>query len=211
MRFMNFATALFFVLAIVLGATTDLRAQNLIPDPGFANPSMPAWPASTTGTSDWSWASEDIDNSGSSGSGRFENLWSGAGWYTVNVMQCIENIDDSVHYDFGTMALYPSGQATTGVVEAYVQLVMYDDPGCQTNLDSELSAKVVNNQEDTWMLSSSNDVAMAVGTESVRFVLTITKKDTPLPAYYFFDNVYLRDSILFSDGFETGDTSAWGP
>lgn len=199
----------FFVITLVFCTASGFAAENLVPDPGFDDSSMPAWPASSSTFHSWSWDTEDIDNSATSGSGRLENLADATGFYTVNVVQCIDGFDETALYDFGVMISFPSGQATTATVEAYIQFVMYDDPGCTTTLTSEKSPKIGIGQPDTWLLSSVDNFPMAPGTESVRFVLSITKMSTDLPAAFFFDNAYIRPSPLFVDGFETGDTSAW--
>ena len=142
-----------FVMKIVFCTATMVAAQNLIPDPGFDDSSMPAWPASSSGTHNWTWDTEDIDDSATSGSGRLENLSTSTGSYTVLVGQCIEGIDETALYDIGVMALFPSGQAVTGTVEAYIQFMSYDEPGCSTNLVNEQSAKVYYDQPGTWQLS----------------------------------------------------------
>jgi hypothetical protein len=192
-------------LLLVVGA---LEAQdNLLVDPSFDDPTLASWPPDYVVQATWQWDPLDRGGSPTSGSGRFENMYVGA-TFTVTAKQCVNGLVSGQAFDAGVYVFFPTGQAATGY--GWVQLVFYAGPDCGgTHVVTLSTSYVTQESPGVWHLSGTTLPAVPDGASSVRFVISSHKASTGGSLVIHFDDAFLFLGGLFSDGFESGDTSAW--
>ena len=150
------------------------------------------------------WDPLDADASLTSGSALVTNISDTAGDGT-GARQCAEGIDEAVTYQVGARVYFPGGQTETGWAVILVQ--SYSGAACTDFIDFELTSIVQSTSTDAWLPVSASLVAPA-GSQSVRVRLSVRKQEAAGSLAAHFDNVVF-ESVIFSDSFESGDTSAW--
>ena len=186
---------------LILGATaaaTPGIAQNLVFNPNF-DTDMSGW------TSPGVWDTLDVDGSSASGSATYLNTSAGMAGFLF-VRQCITIDPGTVGYDLSAWTLVPSGQPATGY--AQVGVAWYTDTQCADYLDfAELPPP---STLDAWV-ESSGSVYRPFTAQSVRISAT-NQKFGPGNFQVWADAFTLEantSSIVFGDGFETGNPAAW--
>jgi hypothetical protein len=195
------------VIATCALASPALAQGNLLDDPGFDDPSLVSWPPGYIVQGSWLWDALDRSGSSASGSGRLENMYTGS-TYTVTAGQCVNGVIAGLTFDAGVYVYFPTGQSATGY--GWVQLVVYPGPDCTGNyIDVLNTLHVTQASPGVWHLSRLTLPTAPDGTASVRFVISNSKQSTGGSLVIHFDDAFLFLGDLFSDGFESGDTSAW--
>jgi len=176
--------------------------QNLVFNPTF-DTDVAGW--SAEGTSSIVWDSLDADGNPASGSALVTNLSTTANDST-GARQCVDGLTEATFYRFAADILVPGGQSETG--HAHLLAQWYGGPGCgggQVGLVDTFG--ISTSTPDVWYTDSVTAEAPA-GTQSARLRLSIWKNEESGTLVAHFDNVEFANQI-FSDGFESGDTTAW--
>jgi hypothetical protein len=197
MRLLLVAT---LAITIVFPAT-QAWAQNLVMNPDF-DTDVSGWITESTATIDWN--PLDADNDPSSGSALVTNVSDTPGDST-GAHQCIEGVTGEAFYHFSSDILLPGGHSETGYAGLFVQ--WNDEPGCSGYLGSEFSSDVSTATPDVWY-RVTNIAQAPMGTESARLRLSVRKFEDFGTLEAHFDNVEFEE-LIFVNGFESGDTSAW--
>jgi hypothetical protein len=197
MRVIAFAT---IALAVVISAPFAW-GQNLAVNGDF-DTDVTGWFPATTAAIDWT--SLDADANPASGSALVTNLSTTAGDAT-GASQCIEGLTGEAFYLFAAEMLVPGGQSETGHAFLFVQ--WNDEAGCSGYLGSAFSSQVQSSTPNVWY-GVSEIVQAPLGTESARLRLSVLKHEDVGALQTHFDNVVFEE-LIFIDGFESGDTSAW--
>jgi len=193
--------------ALLLCAGSPEAQDNLLADPGFDDPSLASWPPGYVVQATWEWDPLDRGGSPISGSGRFENMYVGT-TFTVTAEQCVNGLVGGLAFDAGVHMFFPTGQAATGY--GWVQLVFYAGADCAGAHVVTLSTPHVTQESPgVWHLSGLSLPAAPDGTASVLFTISNHKGSTGGSLVIHFDDAFVFLGGLFSDGFESGDTSAW--
>ncbi|MEN8163027.1 MAG: hypothetical protein ABFS37_02770, partial [Acidobacteriota bacterium] len=109
-------------------------------------------------------------------------------------------------YHVAADILIPSGQSESG--DAFILGKWYDQPGCSSGFLAFFETpKILTSTPDIWY-SSANTAEAPPGTLAADFRLYITKQEAYGTVDAHFDHV-IMEPILFTDGFESSDTSAW--
>ena len=159
------------------------------------------------GTLDYS--EVDAQGSATSGSALLTNI-STAPWGSFWVWQCVPV--SAGEFDLGAQVMVPFGQGTNGNISVAVQ--WYGMASCEgTSVSAEATAVLNPDVTGTWRWTTATFFSPPPGTVSGRVSLQLSKEQDSGSLGVHFDNVYLGTAggigELFSDGFESGDVSAW--
>lgn len=196
-------SARFTALAFAVVCLAPLaEGQNLVSNSGF-DTDVTGW--SPFLMASIAWSSLDATAAPSSGSAFLTNS-STTAIDGTGARQCIDGLGGGLRYRISADILVPGGQSTTG--EAYLLVQWYDQPGCGGgNLGLFTSPAIMTSTPDVWYTSVESGEA-PTGTQSARLRLSIIKIEDSGSLDANFDNVEFIEHI-FSDGFESGDTTAW--
>lgn len=195
----------FRVSALFLAAvfvTQFASGQVVVSNPGF-DADVIGWNAFAEASIVWS--PLDALASPSSGSGLVTNM-SPTALDATGARQCLEGVTGLADYLISANVLVPGGQSETGYTYLVVQ--WYDGLSCAgANLGFSLSPGVLNPTVDVWYRDWGTVEAPSAA-QSARLLLMVLKHQDigTLDAHY--DNVEFIE-IIFVDGFESGDTTAW--
>lgn len=195
----------FRVSALFLAAvfvTQFASGQVVVSNPGF-DADVIGWNAFAEASIVWS--PLDALASPSSGSGLVTNM-STTALDATGARQCLEGVTGLADYLISANVLVPGGQSETGYTYLVVQ--WYDGLSCAgANLGFSLSPGVLNPTVDVWYRDWGTVEAPSAA-QSARLLLMVLKHQDigTLDAHY--DNVGFIE-IIFVDGFESGDTTAW--
>jgi len=195
----------FRVSALFLAAvfvTQFASGQVVVSNPGF-DVDVIGWNAFAEASIVWS--PLDALASPSSGSGLVTNM-STTALDATGARQCLEGVTGLADYLISANVLVPGGQSETGYTYLVVQ--WYDGLSCAgANLGFSLSPGVLNPTVDVWYRDWGTVEAPSAA-QSARLLLMVLKHQDigTLDAHY--DNVGFIE-IIFVDGFESGDTTAW--
>jgi hypothetical protein len=148
------------------------------------------------------WDGLDANDSSSSGSVYLTNPYSNSLLRTLR--QCIPVAPNTL-YVFSAQVYLPSGQMDVG--GGALRPEFYDNANCSGSGSAQYSDTV--GVEDTWETASLEFTSPA-NAVAVGFWLAVESGDNP-PLSVHFDEVsmVLGDTLIFEDGFESGNTSAW--
>lgn len=183
------------VSSLVLG-------QNLVTNSDF-DADVTGWTTGSTATIVWH--PLDADGNPLSGSAVVTNLSTTPG-DSSGARQCIEGIVGGEFYRAGAEILVPSGQSETGRANVLIQ--WYVVPGCSSQLGSSSTPWIDDLTPDVW-LNTANTFAAPPGVQAARLRLSVEKDQDSGILDAHFDGVEFAKEQLFSDGFESSDTSAW--
>jgi len=190
-------------LIVMLLCSHQLAAQNLVVNPDF-DTDVVGW--SPFYDIDFIWDPLDYQGDPSSGSGFAAST--DAPGSNSGIVQCVEPIVAGEAYGLsGWLNVSPS-QAGDGYVGLFVW--WRDGAGCTGTQTNALVTPYVASTTGWEQQTAAPEVAPA-GTVSATLYLNITKS-SPLGVdyYVYFDGIDLHPAgSVFSDGFETGDTSRW--
>jgi hypothetical protein len=190
-----------FALAIVIPAPIAW-GQNLVVNPDFAT-DVTGWSPDLTSTIDWNLL--DADAVPASGSGVVTNL-STTAIEGSGARQCVEGITGETFYRSGVDILVPGGQSETGY--AYLLVQWYPGAKCDGGqLGLDWTPNVQSSTPDAWYASSGYFRAPSA-TQSARVRLTVLKIEDLGTLQAHFDNVVFEE-MIFGDGFESNDLTAW--
>jgi hypothetical protein len=119
--------------------------------------------------------------------------------------QCTDGILEASTYAISAEAYIPCGQTESGL--ANIVVFWYAEPGCSTLLDLAVSTNVLTTTPDLW-LPVSGWLTAPAGSQSARIRLNVLKVEDTGSLVAHFDNVSFAEGV-FTDGFESGDSSAW--
>ena len=193
------ASMLFFALLMGSG---DSHAQ-LLNNTEF-DTDVSGWAVTAKVTIEWD--PLDADGSPTSGSGLVTNISDTAGDST-GASQCPAGINEEHTYQVGAEVYIPGGQTETGWADILVR--WYSGANCSGLIDLANTSSVTTATPDTWLPVSGSFVAPA-GSQSARVRLSVRKQEDTGNLAAHFDNVVFADAaLIFQDGFESGDTTAW--
>ena len=189
------------LLALLMGSG-DSHAQ-LLSNIQF-DTDVSGWTAGAKATVEWD--PLDADASLTSGSALVTNISDTAGDST-GARQCAGGINEAMTYQVGAKVYIPSGQTETGWADILVQ--WYSDATCTDFIGVANTSSVQTATPDTW-LPVSGLLQAPAGSQSARVRLSVRKQEDAGSLAAHFDKVVLEPvPLIFSDGFESGDTSAW--
>ncbi len=189
-------------VAITILISTPIMAQNLLTNGSF-DTDIAGWENPYSRIANW--APLDANDSPISGSAALTNDVMNGGSLTI-LNQCIEvSAGDLV--EIAAKIYHPSGQAGEGT--GRLRINFYSDISCSTTIDSWLYAYVPSDL-DMWHDTGRADSAPDT-TAAVRLDLAVRGLSGGTQFTAHFDDVSLTatPSVVFVDGFENGDTSAW--
>ena len=176
--------------------------QNLVVNPDFDS-DVSGW--STSATASIEWDPLDAEGDPASGSALVTNR-STTALDATGAWQCLDFIEAEAFYRLAAEVLVPSGQSETGYAELLVQ--WFDTPGCGGGqLGLNTTPGVSTSTPDAWYLDAGVVEAPAA-TQSARLRLSVLKIEDSGSLEAHFDNVEFVELVFF-DGFESGDTTAW--
>lgn len=179
----------------------DLYAQ-LLSNTQF-DTDVSGWTASPPTTIDWD--PLDVDASLVSGSALVTNFSDTVGDST-GARQCASGISEAITYEVGARIYIPGSQTETGRADILVQ--WYSDMSCTDFISTASSSSVQTTTPDEW-LPVSGLLQAPAGCQSARVRLSVRKEEDSGSLAAHFDNVIFVSTLIFADGFESGDTSAW--
>jgi hypothetical protein len=146
----------------------------------------------------------DADGNTSSGSALGTNTSLDSGG-DVFFQQCMVGGEDG-NYLFGGEILIPGEQTESG--EAFLQLTRYSSSNCGTeHLGTDLTSFVTTSTTDVWV-AVSETASFDPNVASVLMRMFIRKNEAGGSLRVHFDNLFLT-TLIFEDGFESGDVTAW--
>jgi hypothetical protein len=177
--------------------------QNLVSNPDF-DTDLTAWNPLSGALQMWD--PLDADSDPLSGSALVTNIDpdpnDGSG-----SAQCIDGLVGDWLYDVSAEFYIPSGQVETG--HAYLLVQFYTGTGCSSFIGFADTDPVFSTTTDVWVARTRRVWAPA-GTQSARLRLSVWKNEAGGSLDAHFDNVGFESAALvFIDGFESGDVSAW--
>lgn len=176
--------------------------QNLVVNPDFAT-DVTGWSAFTTAAIEWN--SLDSGGSVASGSGVVTNLSTTPGDAT-GARQCVEGLTGSSFYRFVADILVPSAQTETG--NAYLLVQWYAGAKCDGGgLGFVWTRYIQSFTPDVWYTEPSYSQAPSAAL-SARLTLSVRKNEDLGTLRAHFDNVVFEE-MIFGDGFESSDLTAW--
>ena len=193
-----FAFLLFF--SLLLGSR-DLYAQ-LLSNTQF-DTDVNGWTAPLTATIHWD--PLDAGASLTSGSAVVTNISDTVGDST-GARQCTGGVSEAITYQVGAEIYIPGSQTETGRADILVQ--WYSDISCTNFISTANTSSVSTATPDAW-LQVSGFLQAPTGSQSARIRLSVRKEEDSGSLAAHFDNVIFVSTLIFADGFESGDTSAW--
>ena len=196
-RRLRLATA----FGLVLATAPWSAAQNLLVNPDF-DTDVAGW---TTWGTDVSivWNPEDAYGSPASGSGEVINSYVGSA-SQLRAFQCVSVVGGALHQLRGKV-LIPSGQPT--IQGGLLGIWWYAEESCQAWISSAGSPLVVW-PEDVWIEIAAPLSEAPIAAQSARISLEVFQLAPGGTVSVLYDDLMFGE-VLFADGFESGDTSAW--
>lgn len=190
-------------LIVVLLCSHQLAAQNLVINPDF-DTDVVGW--SPFYDIDFIWDPVDYQGDPSSGCGFAAST--DAPVTNSGIVQCVEPIVAGESYKLSAWLDISPSQEGDGSVGLFVW--WRDGAGCTGTQTHALATPYVGSTAGWEQLTAAPEVAPA-GTVSATLYLNIVKSSPLGDDYYVsFDGIDLHPAVsLFSDGFESSDTSAW--
>ena len=186
--------AVAFVVAGVVGLTSESRAANLVHNPTF-NGGIAPW---TSQGGNGTIAFDPLDAAGAAGSGSVKVTSTFGDGQDSVAQQCI-TVDPNVHYRFRADLLYPTGQAPA---DAFAFLQRYATTNCTGPLVINNSVELADSvpPRDTWQrIENGNAFVNNSATRSVILYLGLSQGGSnPGQVVAYFDNV------VFEPGTATG-------
>jgi len=148
-----------------------------------------------------SWSPEDCLGSPASGSLLATKDY--ASGSLLNADQCFEVAAGEL-LGLNVKYLIPD---TSEDAEVWISIACYAQPGCGDLIDFSQTGPFV--VKGAWAVAQVPSFESPAGTVACQVHLGVAEAvDNVVPVEAHFDNAFL-DSVLFADGFETGNTSAW--
>ena len=171
------------LLSIIMIA--EARAENLLQNSGFVSD-----------LSDWSigcsiWDANGFLDAGSALSTAITSCF---------IFQCVP-LDGDVSYEFGVYANPPLSGSMTLRID-WFEFPLSDCAG--ESFSPIRSDSIVGPAQGVWQQLGGSDTSRA-GAVSAMILLSVQNTSTQDDVMVFFDNVFLRGPMIFSDGFESGD------
>ncbi len=192
------------VVVLLIAANPCTEAQNLIVNGNFDSDISGWTPLGASLSADWD--PSDYDGSPNSGSLLGTNDWPSSANFAV--VSCVDSISDGQPYQYTGWIKTPLGQTVTGLFQ--LTWYWYSLPSCAGTQTLAASTPYMTSADDWTYVSTDSEIAPA-GTMSAYLVLRVYKTSAvPGTFQVYYDGLDFRDtSIIFADGFETGDTTAW--
>lgn len=147
----------------------------------------------------------DADGDPSSGSALITNSFP-SGASDLATLQCIPVLPVDRDYSFGGTLRIADGATATG--QASIQIWFWEDSNCTTVVGSTTGTPPVTTAAPGWNRVHATATAPATAV-AARLTLWNSKTDAGGELGVHFDNVTLQPTLVFADGFECGDTTAW--
>ncbi|MEM8932266.1 MAG: hypothetical protein AAGE94_13880, partial [Acidobacteriota bacterium] len=148
-------------------------------------------------------AGQDASGSPLSGSAAIRHLQNGSS----SLGQCVP-IDRIGTFDLRARLRFSPAGVDTGMLRASCEF--FDAPSCGgASLGLQVATATLQDTESTWQPFDTR-VALPLGVRSGLCAFTLEPQSPTLPSFDLgLDALLLGDSVVFRDGFETGNTSAW--
>jgi hypothetical protein len=182
---------------LIIVAAGSANAQIVLTNPNF-DTDLEGWTFSGAGSAEWNPA--DVDGSGSSGSVR----WTATS-YTGDQAIWQHVVSVPGNHEVSVYIYVPSGQLVAP--QPTIQMSFYSAPDCAGGTrDSFVTSQPVTTF-DSWVLVTIPE-HWAPTADCVAIDLRLGAPSGSESVAYF-DAVTLITPIVFSDGFESGNTSGW--
>jgi hypothetical protein len=186
-----------------LGLVPATHATNLLVNPEFDSDTAAWTPHNNVGLS---WSPIDVVGHPASGSAEVSNASPGP-FMGRGIEQCAPGpVVAGRSYDYGGWVFAPSGQVVNG--EFMVGLRWYDGPGCSGSAVGN-QPRASTSQLGTWVELQEDGVIAPPGAQSLLFLAFPSKDDSGGALVAYFDELFVRETPLFADGFEGGGFDAW--
>jgi len=198
------------VLALLFVAVAPVFGQNLLENPGFDVPDqLDGW-SCTSANGVAAWNSED--RRGSPGSGSVQHdVSASANNRTINCSQCVP-VTEAETYLGSVWHHWPDDADVTQDGSTRLSILWYSTASCTGLIDWVAPAihSYPPNPLDTWTLLQSQPGTAPAGTAAARVEVYTWQDLANEPVRSRIDDVWFAPYIdVFSDGFESGDISAW--
>ncbi len=198
--------AMLLVLGTALAAS-GICAQNLLDNPDFGT-DLGSWSCGTSGGIAV-WDPRDVDGAPDSGSLRIDNDAPSPA-AKVSCVQCVP-VMEGVSYRLAASIYFADEVGFTLDGSARIQIGFSDDAACFNSVGYG-DVGILNSypgNADTWVpLTTQWNLAPVGATHAVVYLITwATFQDEPIRTHY--DAAALTPGLIFSDGFESGDTLVW--
>lgn len=147
----------------------------------------------------------DAGGDPASGSALFTNLYPGAAT-DLATTQCVPTLPADRDYVFGGTLRIADGTVTNG--HGSIQIWFWEDSNCTTVVGGSMATLSVTTSTTGWVRVGAIATA-PVSAVAARLTLWNNKDDAGGELGIHFDNVFLRTVSIFTDGFESGGTTAW--
>jgi hypothetical protein len=186
-----------FLVVLVSVTTRSADGQSLLTNPNF-DTNLDGWTFSGVGSADWNPA--DVDGSGSSGSVRWsasDSTGAQAIWQTV--------VSVPGDHEVSVYIYVPSGQIVPP--QPKIQMSSYTTPDCAAGTREGFVTSQPATTFDSWVLVTISEHWFP----TANCVAIDLQLDAPSgsESVAYFDAVSLITPIVFMNGFESGDTTAW--
>ena len=194
-----------FVLAAMVAAfPLPAAAQgNLIVNGSFDS-DLNGWNLGNPLSGYLEWSPADVDGSTDSGSARVVNTDTAA--FSVTLYQCVP-ATEGLRYDAATTLYIPPGQGWPGYV--YMRVVWSTAADCNGGWLAVLNHPIMTTL-GAWETQSLSDVVPPATTQGAQLEVVVFKSVAGGQFEVLVDNAMVVGEVpLFSDGFESGNLSAW--
>ena len=190
-------------IGVAMMVASVAAAQNLVVNGDFDN-DVSGWTEMSSILLSWD-PTSDYQDSPESGSALIVNadLWANSG-----AVQCINGIVAGEAYGLSAWLRAPTGQIGQGTGGVFVW--WYVVPDCGGSQTAGPATAYITTS-DSWVEVVAPSEQAPPGTQSAIVYLNNAKtSSTPGEYRVYYDHVLLTaGGAIFSDGFESGDTSAW--
>jgi hypothetical protein len=194
-------------LAVMMLAAVPGSAQNLLVNPGFdVADQLNGWSCSSSNGSA-SWSSDDRLGDPTSGSVQHD-LASSSNPQSMSCNQCVPVTEGSTYIASGWY-LWPDDPDVSQLGSTRATFRFYENADC-TGLSFAGPLEIVDPVLDTWTYVSTNFSTAPLGYHSAKvFFFTWHDLDGEAVRTRLDDLQFYAVSLIFLDGFESADLSAW--
>lgn len=181
-------------------------AQNLLVNPGFDEPDqITGWTCDTLyGTAEWS----PLDHLGAPGSGSMEHeVNASTDNQKVRCWQCVA-VDELTPYLGEVWFFWPDDPDVSQIGTTRMSLNFFFDSNCNDYTgvyDVAVGYPVL----DAWQVLRTDELTAPEGTQSASVYVFTWQNLANEPVRARLDDVDLRTTLIFRDGFESGDLTEW--
>ncbi|MEM7052158.1 MAG: CHRD domain-containing protein [Acidobacteriota bacterium] len=166
---------------------------------------LAGWTLTSTNPAEIAWSADDFEGSDQSGSAAISNLTASS---EFQIGQCVElAAAGAVHQLRARLRLAVAPTTVLGVARG---CAFFEGNGCSgTLLDSSVAAAIAEDSAGNWLEVSSEVTPPTAARSAQCTVLLSTPAGDAFDANLDFLSLRVDSTVIFADGFESGDTSRW--